>query len=343
MEKTNGKACPPLLFFFAGVATLLLGLLTYSVSLLFLAAVVFATALQALLFLFGRPAAPIIFTILALGVAWPVAASPVLLLLVFSVLPAAYFLARRLAGGEGRIGMASAPCVVYTVFGIATLFFALLLLMQAEGERDFVAFLDRYIGRQIDSYAASLAGQYATLAQQGSAMGMEMTVPTEETLREAMLLLVSVLPAAALVVAAALGLAATYLVQLFSAFFRNNRLFGMANRLYRPGAWLAIAYLFSLPVALWGGDFRNAFCLVCMNVAVFAMPVLAFGALLQIPRVLAFMHRMTVGRIDFTFFAVLLFLFLFFYAVYLLPALGVIYAFYIIKSTFFPANKVGKR
>lgn len=343
MEKTSGKACHPLLFFFAGAATLLVGLLTYTVSLLFFAAVAFATALQTLLFLAGRPAAPVLFTALALGLAWPVAASPVLLLLVFSVLPAAYFLARRLAAGEGRVALVAAPCAVYTVLGVAAAFFALLPLMQAEGEQDILVFLDRFAGQQLDAYAAFLAGQYAAMGQWGSAMGAAVAAPTEEVWREALLLLFSVLPAVVFVFSAALGLAVTYLVQLFSACLGDGGLFSKANRLYRPGVWTAVAYLISLPVALWGGDFRNAFCLVCMNVAVFTMFVLAFGALLQIPRVLAFMRRMAVGRIDFTFFAVLLFLFLFFYIVYVLPALGVIYALYIIKSTFFPKNKVGKQ
>lgn len=333
-KEISGRArLSPLTLLLCGGVTMLCGLLSTSLGLLFFAALALATALQALSFRCSRFALPLIFTALALLLSYAVGNSCAMLLPVAAIPLAAYCLARTCARGENRATVATSLAGVYATAFLAAAAAVLALLMYADGEQDVLSYLDRTLSQTVDGVAAQLADYYKRMAELYASVGTEIGVIAEADIREMLLTLLSILPALLLSLCYLLGLAATYLVQLSAMLCGNGALFTQQNRAYRPSAWLAGAYLFAMPVAFAWGDFRQAFCLVCMNVAVFSTPVLAFGALKQVPRVFAFMRRMSVGRLDFLFFAVLLCLFVFSYALYALPVLAVAYAIYILKST----------
>jgi hypothetical protein len=321
---------------FAGGATLLCALLAGYGGLLFLASLALATAMQAVLFRSSRFALNLLFTIPALALAYFITGSFIMLLPVASIPLAGYALARATARGENRAAMAADLTWIFAAAAVVMAAAALLLQMNAAGETDVLSYLDRTVMGALDGLAHEWAALYHSMADLYKSMGIEVVVLSEEVIREALLLLASVLPGLLLCLCYLLGLSATYLLQVVDLLCPSRSLFVKENRLYRPGALLAAAYLIAMPVAFFSGDFRNAFCLVCMNIAVFALPLFAFGALLQAPRLITFMRRMAIGWIDFAFFTVLLCLFILSNALYVLPVLALAYAIYILKSTLSP-------
>ncbi|MBQ8351988.1 MAG: hypothetical protein IJY20_08120 [Clostridia bacterium] len=327
-------ALSPLVLLLCLAGTLLAGLLSYSLDLLLLAALALATALQAVLYRSRWAWLAPLFTALSLLLSYVVTRSYVLLLPLFSVTVAAFFLARSTARGENRTDAALALTGVYAIALAGAVGIALVLMMRAAGETNLIFYLDRMLETEIAALSDQLAEFYQKAVALYASAEKPLAVLTAEDFRETLLSLLAILPGLALALCYLLSLAATYLLQLVALLCGNSALFAPNNRVYHPSAWLAGAYLVAMPVTYAWGDVRHAFCLVCMNITVFAAPLLSFGVLLALPRLFAFMRRMSVGRLDFTFFAVLLCLFAFSYAVYALPILAFAYAIYILKSTF---------
>ena len=335
-EREKGRM-PHYVWMLSCVCTLLCGLLSYSFDLLFFFVYVAAVALQAVLLRFSKPWPCLLFTSAAMVISYAVTASYMQLPLLFAMLPAALVLARSTAQGEGRCDTATSLTWVYAVFGCAAL---ALVLLPALGwdVSDLPASLDRMLADAVDEIVAYMTALHAEAVALYAEMGVQIAPLAAADLREVLVMMASLLPGAFFAFAFVLSLATTYLYQL-CATFAGAGLFTLENVRYRPSAWLAGAYIVSMPIAFFGGNFRHVFCLVCMNLAVFAMPVFAFGVCRLIPQLLAFMQRVSFGKVDFIFFTVLLFFFLVSNAVYVLPVLALAYAIYILKSTFFPRQK----
>ena len=322
------------------LCTLLCGLLSFSVGLLFLVVLALATAMQAVLLRAGRPVLCLLFLLPALVITYFVS-SPVMLLPVASCTVGALLLSRASAKGEKRSTIAAHLLSCYAVALLLALGIALLLMMLGDGERDLFAYLDRTMQETVDGLTDGFVDSFTRMAEMYERLEIPVTVPTAEEIRETLLFGAALLPSFFLVLCMLPAIAATYLFQLIGLLCNDRRLFTEKNRVYRPGALLAGVYLFALSVFLFWGDIRQAFCLTCMNYTVFATPVFAFGALLQAPKVIAFMRRMSIGALDFTFFLILLIVFLLANMLYALLIMAAIYAVYILKSTCFPRKDGG--
>lgn len=323
------------------VCTLLCGLLSYSPDLLFLFTYTASVALQAVLLRFSRPWPCLLLTPAAMVISYAVTSSYMMLFPLFAILPAALVLARSTARGEGRCETATSLTGVYAVFGLAAL--ALMLLVSLNGDvSDLPAVLERMLAEAVDGIVTRVSALHAEAVALYAEMGVQIAPLAAADLREMLVMTISLLPGAFFALAFILSLVTTYLYQL-CAMFAGAGLFTLENLRYKPSAWLAGAYIVSAPISFFGGNFRHAFCLVCMNFAVFAMPLFVFGVCRLIPRLLSFMRRVSFGKLDFIFFAVLFFLFALSYALYALPALAFLYACYILKGTLFPRQKREKK
>lgn len=338
----RNTARKPLFLLLTGAATLCLGALSFSFGLLFLCALALATAMQAVLFRAGRPLLCLVMVLPALALSYLVTGGVLMLFPVASCTVAAFFLARLSRAGESRSATAAVLLAVYAVALIISLALALAAHMQADGQTDILAYLDRTMSEALGGIADLFAETYAELSAVYEKMNVEVVIPTREEIHEALLLFASLLPSLGLLVCALPALGATYILQLVSLLTDERALLTPENRVYRPGALVAGTYLLALPIGFLWGDFRDALCLTCMNVAVFLTPVLAFGALLHAPRVVAFMRRMSFGMVDFIFFLILLIIFIFANMLTALLLMAAVYAIYILKSTFFPGKKNGQ-
>ena len=341
-QEVGGAKAPLSLLLLGSGATLLAGALSGYVGLLFLAALLLATVLQAAFLRFHHRLPCLLVTAAALVIAYALSASFVMLPIIACIPLAAYVLARAGERGENRTGMALGVAGIYVLAVACAAGVALVYQMLADGATDLPAYLDSTMATVVDTLAHEWAALYQETADMYLSIGVEVVALSAEEIRETLLLLAALLPGTVLCACYLLGLVATYVMQLTAMLCQCHTLFTQKNSIYRPSALFAGAYLVAMPITMAWGDFRHAFCLVCMNVAAFTLPLFAFGALLRAPRLFAFMRRMSIGRLDFAFFAVLLCLFVFSYALYALPVMAFVYAFYILKSTISPRKGNGR-
>ncbi len=336
MDKTNERhavcaARKPAFWLTCGGVTLLLGLLSPSYGLLFFCCLALGTAMQAVLYAAGRSYLCFLFALPALVLAYLMGGVAALFPVVGCTV-AASMLSRGVKRGEGRVSLMTGVFAVYAVTLLAVLLLQLTSSMLASGESDLLAYTDRAAGELLAGMVDWYAAQNAKMAAFYEKAGVLVMMPTKEVIREGLLGYAALLPAIFLLVCAVLALVATYLLQLLGLLLEDEQVFSAENRVYRVSPLVAGAYLLALPVGFLLVDIRDPLCLGCRNLAVLLAPLLAYGAVLQAPRLIAFMRRMSAGRLDFVFFLVLLVLFLLANFVYALFILAAAYAIYILKS-----------
>ena len=336
MDKTNERhefaaARKPAFWLICGGVTVLLGLLSPSYGLLFFCCLALGTAMQAVLYAAGRSYLCFLFAMPALALAY-LMGGVAALFPVAGCTVAALVLSHRAKRGEGRVSLMAGVFAVYAVTLLAALLMQLVSLMMASGESDLLAYTDRAAGELLAGMVDWYAAQTAKMAAFYEKAGVLVMMPTKEVIREVLLGYAALLPAIFLIVCAALAFGATYLLQLLGLLMEDEQVFSAENRVYRVSPVVAGAYLLALPVGFLFVDIRDPLCLCCRNLAVLLAPLLAYGAILQAPRLIAFMRRMSAGRLDFVFFLVLFVLFLLANFVYALFILAAAYAIYILKS-----------
>ncbi len=336
MDKTKQHhavcaARKPAFWLTCGGVTLLLGLLSPSYGLLFFCCLALGTAMQAVLYAAGRSYLCFLFALPALALAYLMGGVAALFPVVGCTV-AALALSRGVKRGEGRVSLMTGVFAVYAVTLLAVLLLQLTSSMLASGESDLLAYTDRAAGELLAGMVDWYAAQNAKMAAFYEKAGVLVMMPTKEVIREELLGYAALLPAFFLLVCAVLALVATYLLQLLGLLLEDEQVFSAENRVCRVSPLVAGAYLLALPVGFLLVDIRDPLCLACRNLAVLLAPLLAYGAVLQAPRLIAFMRRMSAGRLDFVFFLVLLVLFLLANFVYALFILAAAYAIYILKS-----------
>ncbi len=330
----------PVFWLLALASLLLCGLFSFSFGFFFLCFLVLATAMQAVLFLGTRPQWPVLLALPSLFLSYVVTGGFSMLLPVASCTAGGLLVAHLLKKGESRSGMARGLLALYALAFFAALLIPFVSHMVADGAQDVLAYLDRTLEGAVDTLATNFLTAYTRMADLYANMDVAFVIPTLEEIRETLLFGLSIGPAFFLCLCALPAIAVTYAVQLVGL-CAGCRLLEKKNRIYRPSALLAGSYLVALPFGLLWGDFRDIFCFVCLNLVVFLTPVMAFGTLLQAPRLFAFMRRMSIGALDFSFFLILLIVFFLSNLLYMLLALAAAYAIYLLKSRFFPKKANG--
>ena len=331
-HRKGKKAGFPVRIFLLAAATILAAaLIPTEYALLYGVLLAFSVCLQTMLVRLSYPLLCLPITAVALSFSFLVSGKLFLLVPLVSVPLAALFLARLWRRDEWRTAMADTLTVVFAAAFVLAAVCFLLPLMQADGEGNLLTYLDR----TMDKVLTGLSAQAADFLVEINALypqQQQMLVVSQAEIKEIFVAVLALTPGMLLGAMYIFSLAITYLLQLLCGFMDSGCGFSKKNCIYRPSVLLAVAYIFSVPMLYLWGDYRNAFCLVCLNLVAFVTPLFAFGVLCEARSIFSFIRHISFGRIDFIIFSVLLCLFVLFYMGYALPLMATGYAIYLLKS-----------
>ena len=263
--------------------------------------------------------------------------------LLLSFLPAAVglSLAMGIRRGDNRFSLTISSAAVAVLILLAWVAFSLYTAAVKAGASDFLAYLTEMLDALWAELVALEMESFAAVAEIFEARGLEYVAPTEGELTAMIGQVMALAPAVLLVVSLVVSLALTYGVQLVALLLEDKRLFDRRHTLYEPDFLIAAVYLFVTLVTLVHVDFSSPFYLVCINTAWVLSPLLAFVAILKIPRLFSFMRRMSRGGFDFALWVVLLILCALSYLSLIFTVLAVWQAIHILVSAFVTRKKNG--
>lgn len=263
--------------------------------------------------------------------------------LLLSILPAAVgmTLAMGIRRGDNRFSLTVSSAAVATLILLACAALSLYAAAAEAGANDFLAYLTDTLDTLRAELVALQIESFASVAEIFEARGVAYTIPTEQEISAMIGQVMALMPAALLVLLLLASLALTYGVQLTALLLEDKRLFERRHAVYEPDFTVAAVYLFVTLVTLVYIDFSSPFYLVCINTAWVLSFLLAFGAILKIPRLVAFIRRMTHSGFDFALWLVILLLCAISYLSQLFTVLAVWQAVHILVSAFVARKKNG--
>lgn len=313
-----------------------LGLLPYFFFALFSA---LASTLVFRFFHFGAAAVPSVLAFLLMGAVIGFSFEVLLL----SLLPAAvgFVLATGLRRGEDRLSLSVASTAVSLLVFALLVFLALREAAIAAGGDDLLAFALSVLEDFKAEFVTLQAESHREVAKLLAERGIEYMIPTEAAIAALVSQAISLLPAAIIIFALLISIALTYALSYLARLVGDNRLFDARNAIYSLDPFAAGAYLLLALVLLVWMDFSSPVYLVFVNTAEVLELLFAFGGLLQIPRLISFVRRMSYSRFDFTVWMILLVLCALSYFSTLFTLLAVWQALHILISALRARKKKG--
>ena len=320
--------------YFVALAVAALAALSSSLGLLpYLFFALYAALACAVLFRLYHPAAAAVAPILSFLVMGACSGFS-LATLVLSLFPAAVGLSMALGvrGGEARLSLTFSAMAPAALVLLAFLLASMIEGAAAAGATDLLAYAKEAYAALCDELVALQLESNAEVAKLLEAYKIPYALPTETEVAAMVSQLLSLMPGAFLALLFALSLLLTYGLQLLATLLGEPRLFDDRHKSYAVGAFVASVYLIVSVITLFYTDYASPFYLVCINTSWVLVLPLAFAALLQVPRLVRFIRRMSYSSFDFAVWMILLVLCVLFYFSRLFTLLAVWQALHILIS-----------